>query len=111
MSVSGASARLRILNPNAAADARGRFAVLLSCSGKGTCRARLTLRRAGKVVTRKTVSVKAGARSKVRVATTGATRRSLARGSRIKLQIVLAPLAGTAAPQAVRTIRVRGAGS
>jgi hypothetical protein len=57
---------------------------------------------------RKTVSVKAGTRLRLRAGSTGATKRSLARGSRIKLQIVLAPLAGTAAPQPVRTIRVRG---
>ncbi len=109
VSVAAASARLRVLNPNAAADAKGRFTVLLSCAGKGTCGARLTLRRAGKVVTRKTVSVKAGARSRLRVATTGATKRSLARGSRIKVQVVLAPLAGTAVPQTVWTVAVRGA--
>jgi len=104
-----ASARLRVLNPNAAADGKGRFTVLLSCAGKGTCGAKLTLRRAGRVVARKTVRVQAGARSKVRVATTGATRRSLARGSRIKVRVVLAPLAGTAVSKPVWTVAVRTA--
>jgi amidase len=102
-----ASARLRVLNPNAAADSKGRFTVLLSCSGKGTCGAKLTLRRSGKLVASKTVSVKAGARSRVLVATSGSTRRSLARGSRIKVRVVLAPRAGTAVSKPGWTVAVR----
>ena len=103
------SARLRVLNPNAAADSKGRFTVLLSCAGKSTCGARLTVRRAGRVVARKAVSVKAGSRARVLVTTSGATRRSLARGARIKVQVVLAPSAGTAVPRAVWALAVRGA--
>lgn len=101
------SARLRVLNPNAAADSKGRFTVLLSCAGAGTCRAKLTLRRAGAVVLRKTVSVRAGSRSSLRAGATGATKRSLARGSRIRLQVMLAPLAGTGVPKTVWPLAVK----
>ena len=55
--------------------------------------------------TRKTVRAKAGARSKVRVA----TRRSLARGSRIKVRVVLSPLAKTAVSKPTWTVAVRTA--
>ena len=101
------AARLHVLNPNAAADSKGSFTVLLGCRGTGTCGANVTLRREGKVVLRKTVRVKAGSRLRLRAGLTGAAKRSLARGSRIKLQVVLAPLAGTAAPTPVATLAVK----
>ena len=98
-----------LMNTAARADRRGRFTVVLACAGTGTCRARVTVRRSGRVVARRSASMKAGARLRLRFTTAGSVRRSLARGSRLRFAIVLAPQAGTRVTRATQALVVRGA--
>jgi amidase len=77
------------------ASSSGRYALRLSCAkGAESCKVRVTVRRGGKAVGARTVTVKAGRTVTVRLRANAAMRRSLDRGSKLRLRVTLRDATG-----------------
>jgi len=92
----GKATRVTLRATTVKASRTGAYALRLTCAkGATSCRVRVTVQRGGKRVGTRTVTVRAGKTTTVRLRANAAMRRSLGRGSKLTLQVRLQGVSGT----------------
>ena len=101
--------RVRLVKRNLRATRTGRISFALSCAkgAPSSCRVRITVTSGRSSVLRRTVTIRAGRTTKVTLATKGALKRRLQRGSLVRLKVALRGSGGTTSVQP-GPVKVRG---
>jgi Asp-tRNA(Asn)/Glu-tRNA(Gln) amidotransferase A subunit family amidase len=91
---------VRLVTRRVRLDAKGRFGLTVSCAkGTATCRVRILVKRGAAIVGTKTLTVKGGRSSVLRLRPTASMRRSLLRGRSVTVKAAFTGLGGTVAPK------------
>lgn len=82
--------RVRLTTTSVRPDRKGRYALRLRCStGAGSCRVRVEVRRGGRAVGNRTLTIRGGRTATARITATTAMRRALRRGGTLHLRVRL----------------------
>jgi hypothetical protein len=102
------TSRLTLLRATLKADSKGRFKLDVGCASEAkSCTGKVVVRRSGKLVLSRKVTVKAGLSTTVTVTPSAAARHSLARHSKLKFTVTLVGTSSTLSTKAA-AISVRG---